>query len=176
MPCRWKAFPVLQCGLNEIKTAGVTVKVVESARALAGSVAVSRVDPMEALVASPRLPAALLTLAMEGVRELQVTASVRSCVVLSLYVPVAVNCCAVPSASAGVVGVTASEVRTAGVIVNVVEPATPLPGSVADKVVTPVDRLVARPALPGALLTEATAELVELQVTASVRSCVVLSL
>ena len=56
------------------------------------SVAVIVVAPVEALVASPSLPPALLMVATAGLAELQVTVVVRSCVVLSLYVPVAVHC------------------------------------------------------------------------------------
>ena len=84
----------------------------------------------------------------------------------------AVNCSLVPSAIGGLVGVTATEVRTAAVTVSVVEPAMLLAGSVAAMVVEPTETLVVRPLLPGALLTVATAGLVELQVIEEVRFCV----
>ncbi len=57
-----------------------------------GSVAVIVVAPVAALEASPSLPPALLMVATAGEDELQVAVVVRSCVVLSVYVPVAVNC------------------------------------------------------------------------------------
>ena len=74
--------------------------------------------------------------------------------------------------SPGLAGVTAIETSTAAVTESVVEPLTPLPGSSADTSVVPTARLVARPALPVALLRAATAGSEELHVTAAVRSCV----
>ena len=50
------------------------------------------VVPTATLRQRPSLPAALLVVATGCVSELQVTAAVRSCVVLSLKVPIAVNC------------------------------------------------------------------------------------
>ena len=94
---------------------------------------------------------------------------VRSCVVLSVYVPVAVNCCSVPGAIDGFAGVTAIDTRTAGVTVSVVEPLIPVPGSVAVIVVAPVEVLEASPSLPPALLMVATAGEDEVQVTVVVR-------
>ena len=82
------------------------------------------------------------------------------------------NCWVVPSAIEGLVGVTATEVRTAAVIVTVVESLMPLAESVAAMVVEPTETLVASPLLPGALLTVATAVLEELQVMEVVRSWV----
>src|SRR2546422_11648394 len=76
-------------------------------------------------VANPCDPAALLIVATPVADELQVTWVVRSCVVLSLKVPVAVNCCFVPFAMLGFVGVTAIEVRVAAVTVSVVLPEAP---------------------------------------------------
>jgi hypothetical protein len=55
-------------------------------------VALIVVDPAATDVASPFEPAALLIVAMPVLDELQVTAAVRFCVVLSENVPVAVNC------------------------------------------------------------------------------------
>ena len=57
-----------------------------------GPVAVIVTAFVVAPVASPSLPPALLMVATAGLVELQVTVVVRSCVVLSVYVPVAVNC------------------------------------------------------------------------------------
>src|SRR5207245_10552326 len=71
-------------------------------------------------VAKPCEPPALLIVATAVLDELQVTWVVRSCVVLSLKVPVAVNCWVVPFAMLGFVGVTAIEERVAFVTVSVV--------------------------------------------------------
>jgi hypothetical protein len=65
------------------------------------SVAVIVVVPMATEVANPSLPATLLLGAAPGVPVLQVTSMVRSCVVPSENVPVAVICCDVPSAMPG---------------------------------------------------------------------------
>ena len=79
-------------------------------------VAVIVVTPCAMLVASPVLP----TVAMLGLEEVQVTELVRFCVVLLLYVPVAVNCWFVLTGIVGFAGVTAIETRAGGVTVSVV--------------------------------------------------------
>jgi hypothetical protein len=56
--------------------------------------------------------------------ELQVTVLVRFWVLLSLYVPVAVNCCVFPNGTEAFAGVTAIETNVAGATVRVVEPVT----------------------------------------------------
>src|SRR5271169_428833 len=59
--------------------------------------------------------------------EAQVALEVRSFMLLSLYVPVAINCCVFPMATEGACGVTAIETRVAaGFTVGVLElqPAT----------------------------------------------------
>jgi hypothetical protein len=160
----------------ETRTAAVTPSVVEPATALAGSVADIVLVPIETLKARPSLPKALLTVATAGLEELHVTAPVRSWVVASLYVPVAANAWVVPSAIEGAVGVTSIESKAAAVTPNVVEPAMALAGSVAVSVLVPIETLAARPSLPEALLTVATAGIEELHVTESVRSWVVASL
>ena len=82
----------------------------------------------------------------------------------------AVNCCAVPSEIAGVVGLIVIETRAAGCTVSVADPltvsdATPI-------VVVPALKVVAIPCEPGALLMVATPAAVELQCPVWVRSCV----
>src|SRR5579859_5479444 len=72
-------------------------------------------------------------------------------------------------------GLIAIVSRTAGVTVSEALAATWVAGSVATIVVEPVAAVEARPWLPGAFDTVATAALLELQVTAAVRSCVVAS-
>ncbi len=131
------------------------------------------VDPAATAVASPCEPAALLIDATLVFDELQVTAVVRICVVLSENVPVAVNCCFAPWEIEGLDGVTAIDTRVAGVTVSVVDPDM-LP-DVAVTVVEPAATDVARPFEPVALLIVATPVLDELQVTVVVRFCVVLS-
>ena len=159
----------------DVRTAW-TLREVEPAMAVPGSVAVTVVVPTATLVARPSVPAALLTVATDGLVELHVTDAVRSWLEPSLNVPVAVNGCVVPSPIEGSAGVTSMEVSTGGVTVSVVDPATAVPGSVALTVVVPSETLVASPSVPAALLRVATAGLVELQVTEAVRSCVELSL
>ncbi len=48
-----------------------------------------------------------------------------SCVLLSLKVPVAVNCCGPPAEAVGFAGVTTSEIRVPVPTVRVVVPVTP---------------------------------------------------
>ncbi|MFT4840901.1 MAG: hypothetical protein ACI90M_001359, partial [Candidatus Azotimanducaceae bacterium] len=156
---------------NDTSTAGVTVSVVESLTPLPASIAVIVVVPCAALVASPSLPPALLMIATAGDVELHVTVDVRSCVVLSLYVPVAANCCVVPSAIDGVGGVTANDTNTAGVTLSITEPFTLLPVSTAVIVVVPRPSADARPGVEN----EATED-VDAHNTVDDKSCVVLSL
>src|SRR5207248_492435 len=98
------------------------------------------VVPTVAALARPAEPAALEIDATVGVAELQATASVRSCVLPSVKVPVAVNWREVPLAIVGVVGVTAIETSVAAVTVSVV-----VPPMVAEIVVAPTATPVARP-------------------------------
>jgi len=86
---------------------------------------------------------------------------------------VAVNCRVVPSAMLGLVGVTDMDTSVAGVTVSVVDPDM-LPDA-AVIVVEPAATDVAKPLEPAALLIVATPPVNEPQVTAVVRSCVVLS-
>ena len=80
------------------------------------------------------------------------------------------NCCVVPSAITGFVGVTVIETSTAAVTVRVVAPCIPVTPSVAVIVADPTATLVARPLLPAALLTVAMPVFDELQVTELVRA------
>ena len=78
---------------------------------------------------------------------------------LSLNVPVAVNCCVRPFASDGFAGVTAIDCSTAAVTVSVVEPVTPpnialivlIPGATA--VANPPLVIVATDGVPDAQVT-----------------------
>jgi hypothetical protein len=112
----------------------------------------------------------LLIVATAGVSELHCTALVRFCVLPSVYVPVAVNVCIVPSATEGIGGVTAIDISAAGLTVRVVDPVTdPL---VAETFAVPVSMLVATPCVPAALLIVATAGVSELHTTVPVMFCV----
>jgi hypothetical protein len=78
------------------------------------------VDPRATAVASP----AVLIVATLAAEELHVAVLVRFCVLASVYVPVAVNCCVLPLAIEGVAGVTAIDTSVAAVTVSVVLPET----------------------------------------------------
>jgi hypothetical protein len=128
------------------------------------------VEPAITAVISPFEPAAFETVATPVFEELQVANAVRSCVVLSENVPVAVNCCVDPAVREEASGVTTIESSVAGVIVKRVDPVM-LP-DVAVIVVEPVARGVTKPFEPAALLMAATDAVDEPQVTAVVRFCV----
>jgi hypothetical protein len=159
------------------KTDPVAIEVLAGVTAIDTSVGVT-VKPVEPLTepetasivvlptATPLARPAPLMVATAVLEELQVTELVRFCVLPSLYVPVAVNCCVPPAATDGLAGVTAIDTSVGAVTVRPVEPL--MEPDVAWMVVLPVDALVARPAL----LIDAIAELVELQVTELVRFCV----
>lgn len=176
------AVPAAMLGLvgvtsRDTSVDGVTVRVVDPA--MLPDVAVIVVDPAATAAANP-----LLMVATPVLDELQVTEAVKSCVVLSENVPVAVNCCVVPLATEGLVGVTAMDTSVAGVTVIVVDPDV-LPDE-AVIVAWPADLPVTYPALlvicaPDKIValvglsTIATAVSDEAQLTDAVMSCVVLS-
>jgi hypothetical protein len=95
--------------------------------------------------------------------ELQVTLEVRSCVVLSLKWPVAVNCLVALWVIVGFPGVTEIVCKTGGFTVSRVEPLTPF--KVAVIVVWPALWVVARPEA----LMVATAVFDDAHVTREVR-------
>jgi hypothetical protein len=78
------------------------------------------VDPVPTALASP----AVLTVATAAAEELHVAVLVRFCVLPSVYVPVAVNCCVLPLTTDGFTGVTAIDTSVAAVTVSVVLPET----------------------------------------------------
>src|SRR2546429_522361 len=85
------------------------------------------VVPVPSALASPAVPAVLLMVATPAAVELQCPLGVRSCVVPSVNVPVAVNCCGLPRATVATGGLIAIDTRhtdTAVVTVRVVEPVT----------------------------------------------------
>jgi hypothetical protein len=87
------------------------------------------IDPnwAEIVLVPPLRPAAipkLPILATVGWDEFQITTEVKSCLLPSLKVPVAANCCLAPMTSTGLAGVTAREVNVAWLTVRPVEPVT----------------------------------------------------
>lgn len=147
----------------ETSAAGVTVSSVEVVTL--PDVAVMFAVPVPTLLAIP----ALLIVAVEGVSDDHVTVLVRFCVLPSVNVPAAANCCCVPSASEGVAGVMASDTKTAELTVSVVDPVT-VP-AVAVMVAVPCPTLLARPCPLAALLIVATLVVSELHCTVPVMFC-----
>jgi hypothetical protein len=76
--------------------------------------------PAAAALTSPEAD----TVATEGTEEDQVLELVRSCVLPSLYCPLAMTCRVAPTETDGFVGVRVIEVRAGGVTVTVVDPVT----------------------------------------------------
>ena len=95
--------------------------------------------PVATLVSRPWL----LMVAAAGFEEVQTTEAVTSCVLLSLNVPVALNCFVVPTAMVEFAGVTAIEIKVAPEIVSDAVPLTD--PALAVIVAIPVPTLVARP-------------------------------
>lgn len=161
------------------KVAPVTVTVVEPATALRVPAlltdAVMVDEPCDTDFTAPWLPLLLLTVALLVSDDDQLACVVRSCVVLSLKVPVAFICTLLPSGIDGVDGVTDTVLSVAFVTVSTVVPLTPL--SVAEMLLLPgVVVAVARPLLPAALLMVAAEVLLDAQVTLVVISRLELSL
>lgn len=157
----------------EIKVTDVTVSLVFTEE-IFPNVALMKVWPRLTDVANPFDPAALLIVATLVAEELQVTAVVRSCVLPSEKVPVAVNCWVVPRAIFGVSGEIVIVVSMADVTVRSALFETILP-EIAAIVVEPAPTGIASPLVPPALLTVATAVFEEFQVTNLVISRVLLS-
>src|SRR5579862_3854318 len=138
-------------GVTAIETsvAGVTVRTVVPVLPL--SVALMLLVPVATPVASPPL----VIVATESVAEAHVTWLVILTALLSLNVPVAVNCWVAPLVIEGLAGVTAIDTSVVGVTVNTVEPVTPF--STALMLLVPVATPVARPLLV-IVATESVAE------------------
>ncbi len=126
--------------------------------------------PVATLVAKPFMPLVLLIVATAVLDDDQVTMLVTSCVLLSVYTPMAVNPWVVPSAILGAAGVRPIDTKVAAVMVSEVLPETP--AVVAVMVVDPDVSALTRPEAS----IEAILELVELQVTVLDRSCLLPSL
>src|ERR1700733_7231650 len=148
----------------DCSVAAVTVRTVEPL--IDEDVAVIVEVPTPAPLASPDA----LIVAVVVVPEDQVTVDVRFCVVPSLNVPGAVNCCVAPLGIEGFGGVTAIDCSVGAVTVRTVEPL--MDDDVAVIVEVPTPAPVARPAA----LIIAVVVVPELHVTVLVRFCVVPSL
>src|SRR5271167_2312160 len=148
----------------DCSVAAVTVSKVEPL--MDDDVAVIVEVPTPAPLASP---AALIAAAVV-VAELHVTVPVKFCVVPSLNVPVAMNCCVAPLVIEGFAGVTAIDCSVAAVTVRTVAPL--IAPDVALIVEVPTPAPVARPAV----VIVAVAVVPDDQVTLDVRFCVVPSL
>ena len=98
--------------------------------------------PVVTAVASPPLLPEL-TVATAGFDEFHTAVVVRSAVDPSLYLPLAVNCCVVPTGISVDAGLTTIETSMGGVTVNVADPVTP--ENVAEMITVPVEVPVARP-------------------------------
>jgi hypothetical protein len=159
-------------GVSAIDTsvAAVTVTVVVPAsepHTLATlQVAVIVALPVPTLLTSPLL----LTVAAAEFEEIQVRSALRSCVEASEKVPVAVNCWLVPGAMLGVGGVSAIDMRVAGVTVTLkvaeAEPQTLATAQIPLIVAVPVPTALILPLL----LTVATDGLEEDQVRSALTS------
>jgi len=125
------------------------------------------------VLARPCEPAALLMVATPVLLEAHVDMAVTSWTELSVYVPVAMNCCGKPFATLGLAGVTSMLTTTAGVTTKGVFPE--IVPVVAVMVVEPTPAAKAAPCEPAALLMVDAAELDELHSTVVVRFCAVLS-
>jgi hypothetical protein len=148
----------------ETSDAGVTVRTVDPVTD--PEVALIVVTPLPVLVARP----VLLTVAVEGVFELHIAVEVRFRELLSLNIPVAVNCCVVPKEMDELAGVSSIETSAAAVTVNVVVPV--IEPEVAIIVVEPVLTALASPAETAVLLIVATVVRAELHCTVFVMFCV----
>ena len=91
--------------------------------------------PAALVLARPATLGAFAIVATLATLELQCVMRVMSCVLESLNVPVATNCCLVPAATFGLDGVMASETRVPLPMVSVVVPV--IPAEMAEMVTDP---------------------------------------
>ena len=113
-------------------------------------VAVTVVPPVASPVAKPLL----LTVATPGVDDVQLTRPVTFCVLPSVKVAKALNCCVVPSGIAALVGVMVRATKAGALTVRAAEPL--IGPDVALMLTLPCELLLTKP--PGALLATAAEE------------------
>jgi hypothetical protein len=126
-------------GVTAIDTSVATVVVSVADPLTEPDVAVMVAVPCATLVARP----VGVMVATAGVLELHCREPLMFCVLPSLNVPVAVNCCVIPSGRVGIAGVTAIETSVAVVTVTVDEPL--IEPAVAVTLVLPTAALLATP-------------------------------
>jgi hypothetical protein len=132
--------------------------------------------PNVVALASPSDPAAFEIVATPVFDDAQVTVAVMSLVVLSVYVPVAVNFWVAPGAIDGLAGVTLMDTTAARTTVRVVDPESVFgEGAAAEIVVVPWANDCAKPFEPAAFEIVATRPSDDAQVTVVVTSWVVKS-
>ena len=153
-------------GVIAIDTSVAAVTVSSVVLLTVPEVAVMLAEPIAILCASP----AVLIVAVDSVSDDHVAVLVRFCVLPSVNVPVAVNCCVVPKAIDGVAGVTAIDTSVAAVTVTVVDPL--MEPVVAVMFALPSPTLLASPCVGAVLLIVATVDVSELHCTVSVMFCV----
>ena len=145
----------------ELRVAPVTVKTVDPLRA--PRVALMVVFPGATGVATPIEPAALEMVATAVLEDDHVTWVVRSWVVPSVKLPVALNASVSGTGRLGVAGVTEIDCRVAAVTVSIVPPV--FPESAAEMLLVPTPRVLASPFDPAALEMVATVVTEDAQVT-----------
>ena len=163
----WPLGTLADCGVIAIETSDAAVMVRTVEPVTDPEVALMVAVPVAMLVARP----VLLTVAVEVAFELHVAVEVRFCELPSVNVPVAMNCCVVPSEIDRLAGVTAIETNAAAVTVNVVLPA--IEPEVAVILAEPVPTALANPCELAALLIVATMVVSELHCTVFVMFCMV---
>ena len=155
---------VAEAGDTEMLTSAALLTVsVTPVEVTVPEVAVMVALPAATPFARPWLPAELEMLAVAVAEEAHVTELVRSWVDPSEYVPTASNCCVVPLAIVGALGVTAMLIRKALLTARVVLPE--MEPEAAVMVTPPSLRPLARPTLPAELEMLAMVESDEVQVT-----------
>ena len=92
------------------------------------------VVPVVLVVANPAFTGALAIVATLEMVELQCELMLTSCVVLSLKVPSATNCCVLPCATVGFAGVMSTDTSVPVPIVTDVDPVTPKADAVTVRV------------------------------------------
>ena len=146
-------------GATAMDTSVAALMVTEAVPLTPPEVAVTVAVPAASALATPEL-----MILNKFVADEDHVTDVRTCVLPSSKMPVAVNCCTVSMASVAVAGLTAIDCRCAATTVRVEE--SEKPPAVALIVVLPAVNVVARPVLS----TLATPEVEELHVTPLVRS------
>ena len=144
----------LNCSLSPFAIDGPTgvTTIDTSVAAVTVSVSPGLVTPLKAAVIcvvpvpTPVASPALVIVATVGVPEVHVAWLVKSSVLLSVYVPVALNCWLSPFAIDGLTGVTAIDTNVAAVTVSM-SPGLVTPPKAAVICVVPVPTPVASPAL-----------------------------